>query len=92
MKPIVVHRGTNDRDGKFIRLKHPGQQRKRFRVDLWIRTGKGDLLKDEISTKGPVRLNDLLEHHIKPNIDALVARANLRGGVHQHGFEIYEWG
>ena len=93
MKPIAVYRGTPNDDGKFVGpIQHPGKRRYRYRVDLWIKTGNSALLRDEISTKEPVRLNDLLQDQVLPNIDSLIAEADQEGGTQQYGFEIYKWG
>ncbi|MBM7424944.1 hypothetical protein [Spongiibacter marinus] len=93
MKPIAVYRGTTNDDGKFVGpIQHPGKRRYRYRVDLWIKTGNSALLRDEISTKEPVRLNDLLQDQVLPNIDSLIAEADQEGGTQQYGFEIYKWG
>ena len=89
---IAIYRGTTDDDGDFVGdVYHPGKKRHRYRVDLFIQTGNGDVLKDEISTKDKVRLNDLLEDCIKPSIDDLIAEADQHGGTARYGFDIFKW-
>lgn len=92
MTRIAVFRGTTEDDGQFIgSIKHPYQNRHRFHVELFVKTSNGDLLKDEITTKGPVQLNDLLEDTVKPSIDELIAEANKLGGTKKYGFDIFKW-
>lgn len=93
MKPIAVFRGTTKDDGKFVgNIQHPGKRRYRYRVELWIETGNHARLVDDIRTQQPVRLNDLLQKQVLPNIDTLIAEADQNGGTRQYGFEIYKWG
>lgn len=92
MKPFAVFKGTNDDDGKFIKLKHPGKKRLRYRIDLWVQTVNGDRLTNEITTKEPCRLNDLMEQTVTPAVEEIIAEARDLGGTAQYGFNCYQWG
>ena len=92
MKPFAVFQGTTEIDGRFIKLEHPGKRRFRFRVDLWIKARNGTQLVDQVTTKAPCRLNDLMEQTITPAVDKIIAEAAEHGGTERYGFSCYKWG
>lgn len=93
MMPFATYRGTNDEDGKFIKLNHPGHRHFRYRINMWVETPTGARLTDDYTSKRPCRLNDLLEQTITPAVDKLINEAKKEyGGVSRYGFNCYKWG